>query len=704
MMRRFLAACSCLPPLAPAVVVLLCLAPGPGSAATDLPGLDIMPTVWPQSCLIETVDPSLREDRRADTPQGMPLPDARQELFDVIHYGLTLEVMPDYGWIGGRVNVIFKAVTEPVTQVVLDLNDPMLCVAVTMDYPAPDTLSYSHADDLLTIELGREIPPGMVGSIQVAFLGQPQPDGLFGFRTDTNAAGNTVLATVSEPWSARSWWPCKDDPRDKASFSTQITVPDGMTPVCIGDLLQVQGDTWSWLEVDPVSTYHYSLAVADYTELVDDYVGSAGSFQIHHYLFPEDAQDAELDFAVLPDMLDFCGDLFGPYPFPGQKYGMAECVWDEAMEHPTAVTWGDVLVTGDGQFETIIIHELAHQWFGNLITPTDWSQIWLNEGFATYCEALWAEHKWGSSGLYNFMGSHNWGFGYGWDTLVKNPDVTDPAYYFNPIAYNKGAWVLHMLRRWVGNDAFFTILRNYLEDPDLRYGNATSADFQRHCEAVTGEDLDWFFHQWLYRQTHPVYRMGWSNVWQDGRNYVSVRLQQVQIPDPLDGSAPFKVQADMRLTGAGLDTTVTVVNDQLDQLYTFIVDADVTQVVLDPDRWLLHTMDDNPFASGTPTLPQPVHMLAAYPNPFNPRCRLVWEADAATHDRVEIFDLMGRRVIARNLETAAAGPRTFVWDGRNDSGRDLPSGTYLYRITSEGHDKDGATGPWRLQGKIQLVR
>jgi len=638
------------------------------------------------------------------TVSGMPEPDARQELFDILHYDLKIEVNPAMAWIGGIATIYLAAKDQPVSEIVLDYRDGMDCYQPSITYPYEADLNYYHKDDLLVAALPTPLEPGETASIVLNFWGNPEPEGLFGFQSSTTDAGNLVVATVSEPWSARSWWPCKDDPTDKATFTTSIRVPLNMIAVSPGISTQSGMGSYSWYEPKPVSTYLFSLGISNYTELVDQYIGSAGAIQLHHYMFPEDAADAEADFAVLPEMLDFCGDLFGPYPFPNQKYGMVECQWDEAMEHPTAVTWGNVLVTGTGQFETIIVHELSHMWFGNLITPVDWTQIWLNEGFATYTEALWAEHKWGFTGLRQFMATHNWGFGYGWDTLVKKSTISDPTYFFNAIPYNKGAWVLHMLRRWIGDEDFFASLRAYLDNPDLRYGNATSTDFQAACEEVSGQDLGWFFDQWLYRTTHPVYRMGWHNDWQDGTNRFTVQLQQVQIPDPVYGTQPYKVQVDFRLVGSGLDTTVTVINDQLDQIFTFDLDTDVTQVVLDPDRWLLHGVDDNPLASATPTASGPLQLLAAYPNPFNPRCRIRWQTETATRDRLEIFDMRGQRVVSRQLSAAAPGIREYVWDGLDEGGRPRPSGAYLYRITSRGTDKDGRGGAWSVQGKITLVR
>ncbi len=691
-------------PLAGAVLVVVLASISPATAQTgEHLGLQSPPVNWPQSCLLEGGNAGNMTSIPV-TSEAMPVPDERQKLIDIVHYKLKIEVIPANTWIGGIVTVFLETLDESVSEIVLDLRDQMECVTSTIAYPYLADLSFTHQNDQIVITLPTPLQPGEAAMLEIKFLGQPEAEGLFGFRSDVTSGGNLVLATVSEPWSARSWWPCKDDPTDKASFYLDIRVPLDMTAVSVGKRVSSGRGSFSWYESEPISTYLFSLGISNYAELTDYYLGSAGSIELHHYMFPEDVDDAAIDFAVLPEMLDFCGDLFGPYPFPDQKYGMVECVWDEAMEHPTAVTWGDVLVTGTGQFETIIIHELSHMWFGNMITPTDWTQIWLNEGFATYTEALWAEHKWGFSGLYNFMGAHNWGFGYGWDTLVKADNVSDPSYYFNPIPYNKGAWVLHMLRHWLGDDDFFASLRAYLDDPDLRYANATSTDFQAICESVSGEDLEWFFDQWLYRNNHPVYKMAWNNDWQGGTNQLSVHLQQVQIPDPIYGSLPYKTQVDFRITGAGLDTTVTVINDQLDQVFTIPVMSEATQVILDPNRWLLHTTDDNPLAPVGPSRQQPIQLLAAYPNPFNPRCLIRWQAAATTQDDIEIFDVLGHRVLSRQLSMASPGLREFLWDGLDADGNPRASGAYLYRITSRGTDKDGRSGTWNLQGKITLVR
>jgi len=542
------------------------------------------------------------------------------------------------------------------------------------------------------------LEPGQLGIITVDFWGQPEPEGLYGFQVGQTPAGDPVVATVSQPWSARSWWPCKDDPQDKALVRMTVRVPSGLVAVSNGVLIEQGPNLWSWSENLPISTYHVSMAVAAYEVIEDNYDGLAGQIDLKHYVFPELLDQAEADFAVIPEMLDFCGSLFGPYPFPHQKYGMALCSWDQAMEHPTAVTYGDALITGDGQFEVVLMHELAHMWFGNLVTPEDWTQIWLNEGFATYAEALWVENKYGRDAFVSFMNHHNWGHGDPTDALIRDSTSSWPPYYFRTIAYHKGAWVLHMLRRQLGDAHFFQSLRDYVNDPDLQYGTANSADFQAACEAVSGQDLNWFFEQWLYRTALPVFDVTWDNYEQDGQHEVRVRLRQVQEPGLVLGSAPYRVPVEFLLTGAGISEAVTVMNDQLDQTFVFPVSGPINNIYLDPDRWLLHRSSKEQV-SAVQDIQGPIRLLPAYPNPFNPRCLFRWEAAESTTDLVEIFDMKGHRVLAVPRKATAAGPREFLWTGVDAEGHQAPSGTYLYRITCRSTEQE-----WRLQGKVTLAR
>ncbi len=683
--------------------VCVLLLPASGSGQTlDKPALSPSPpTHWPQTALIESKATVTTNKTTAAT--GMPVIDSRQANFNVLHYALDLQVDPSHGWLAGTVTIVFLVTAEPMTELVLDLRDNMSVSNIAISYPYRDNLTYSQANDQLVVNLSAPIAPGNLGYVIVQYWGQPEPEGLFGYQVGVSDGGHPIVATVSEPWSARSWWPCKDDPVDKATVNTTIRAPVGMTAVSNGNLVSNEGRFWEWSEISPISTFLVSIVVSEYVKIEDHYDGPAGSIDLHHHVFAEDEANAREDLSILPEMLDFCGELLGPYPFANEPFGIAECAWDEAMEHPTAVTYGDVLITGTHQFDTVLMHELAHMWFGDLITPQDWTHIWLSEGFATYVEALWAEHVYGPAGLRNFMASHDWGHGYGVDTLVRDPERDYAPYFFRPIAYHKGAWVLHMLRRELGDETFFAVLNNYANKPLLRFASATSFSFQQVCEEVSGRNLDWFFEQWLYRTTYPMLNVEWQNNWQEGANEFRVRIRQEQIAEPDGMSRAYNIPVEVRMVGVGLDTTVTLNSYELDQEFVFPLSANIDNIYVDPDGWLLHDLVTATFDKANNVVKAPVTLLPAHPNPFNPQTIFSWEVASTSHDLVEVFDVQGRRVFSEDLGEQGPGIRQFMWLGADNAGRQYASGTYLYRITVRGQSANGQFSQ-QLHGKVMLAR
>lgn len=661
---------------------------------------------------------------------GLPVPDPRQLLFDVRHYDLWFYIDPEIEYIWGRTSLEFVPYHSGLQEIVLDFLNTMTVTSV-FSPSLGGTRDYDHADDLLVVDLEESLGVGEKHTLYIYFEGLPQPEGFMGFEFTTLDNGSPLAATVSEPWSARSWWPCKDVASDKATFSVNLSVPEGLKAVSNGALVNApdQGGgrapvaatddpfwqemvarasggkdhvIYSWYESLPISTYHFSLAVTDYEVLEDIYMSGGDTLVIQHYVYPELVGPATADFAVLPEMLAFCEEKFGRYPFPGEKYGMALVEYGGAMEHPTATSFGSLLVTGDGYFESIILHELAHQWFGNKVTPRDWTHTWLSEGFATYAEALWAEHTGGGGDLQEFMRRRShfevWN-----DPLVRYDTSSNPWYYFNNMVYYKGAWVLHMLRRLIGDEDFFASLQLYLRFPYLSYGTAVSEFFVIICGIVTQEDLAWFFDQWLYWEVYPLYEVYIRNHVPSGFGPVDIILHQVQEPDPVYGDVPFQMYVDLQLSGAGLDTVVTVFNDQRLQTFTFELKEPVDQVVMDPGGWYLHrhtVMVDVPQA-GTVT---PARLISAAPNPFNPHCLIRWDTTLATRDALSVYDVQGRRITTRSWPLRQAGPRQFVWQGRDDTGRACASGVYLFEITCRGGDVNAGVQPglWRLAGKVTL--
>ena len=710
------------------LLALLCLLPAlHGSARAALP------TGEPDAAAIEG------KGRSATWAGGaakrLPAADPRQDAFDVLDYDNQIAVDFDALKLWGWTAVTFRgAPGDTVTQLVLDFLEPMAVLAVR----AADTssLPYVHADGRLVIDLPRPLAETDTATVDIFFHGAPAPDGFLGFGFDTTPDGAPLASTLSEPWSARSWWPCRDDPRDKATYTARIFAPIGLTAVSNGARLTEEpprfpaaknARVWTelvpaakdaspyqaffWRESLPISTYHVSLAVSEYVELHDEWRG----LPIVHYVYPSQVAAAQVDFAAVPDMLAFCSERFGPFPFAGQKFGMASFNWDGAMEHPTATSWGTVLMTGDARYETVVLHELSHEWFGNQVTCADWTQTWLNEGFATYAEALWAEYRKGATTRKWFMVARSvfevWS-----GPLVREPGNPDPAYYFEDMVYYKGAWVLHMLRRWLGDPLFYACLQAWLEEPAVRFGSGTSDDFVRVCERVTGQDLGWYFPQWLYWTVYPKLDVGWLN---SAPGALTVTVSQTQLPDPVYGDQAFNIPIELRIAGVGFVDTVSVFMDRRVQTFTLPAPGAVTSLTVDPDRWLLQrtgtVKQATPTGVAAPsTAPR---LLPTSPNPLSAGGRIRWETPVSGADDLAIHDLRGRRLVARRWAERPAGPREFAWNGCDDAGRRCPAGVYLVTITcapapaagsangaGAAGDAAGAAAPVRLRGRLTLTR
>ncbi len=662
-------------------------------------------------------------------PSRAALPDPSMLAFDVLQYANQFLIDPDNGFLMGMTEILLTPVEGVIEEIRLDFHDNMYVHSVSWNDPYySGGLLFEHRDDILRIRLARPIAYTEATFVTVVFSGAPQPSGFFGFEFQELPDGGTAVVSISEPWSAPSWWPCKDEIADKAIFDTKILVPAGMTAVSNGQLVSgptpvaeldpalealrlasgikaesAAFDLFHWHESYMMSTYHFSLAIADYVELADTWTGEGGTIPIRHYVFPYLEENAREDFNVLPAQLDFCTEMLGPYPFAGEKYGMATMIWQGAMEHPTATTYGDYYVTGDHWYDDIIIHELSHQWFGNLITPSDWTQIWLNEGFATYFEGLWREHTIGGNALRWYMYARRL-FTWWRGPLVRDGANPNPEYFFENMVYYKGAWVLHMYRRLVGDETFFATLRAYVETPELRYANADSDDFIAVCEATSGMELDWFFDQWLYRSTNPVLLLGTRNYADaPGDRFVDLNFTQVQADDPVYGDAPYRLPIEVRLRGAALDTTVQVWMEEKAQSFTIPVSAEATEITVDPQGWLLHELQAL-VDVGEPVRISPVlKPLPPMPNPLPGRGVIRWSMSAASVDEVAIFDLRGRRVAAFASPMQGPGERQIAWDGRDFDGRPCPSGVYIYAVTCRELDRPDVP-PHRTTGRLSLAR
>ncbi|RMG23488.1 MAG: hypothetical protein D6732_24745, partial [Methanobacteriota archaeon] len=346
--------------------------------------------------------------------------------------------------------------------------------------------------------------------------------------------------------------------------------------------------TFFWETHYPISTYLVSLAITNYAQFSDTYTSplSGDTMSVDFYVYPEHLAQAQEDFNVTTSMIAAYASRFGEYPFINEKYGMAVFPWGGAMEHQTMTSYGAGLITGTHTFDWINAHELSHQWFGDMITMKSWHHIWLNEGFASYAEALWAEEIGGSTLYHAYVDAQDPGYFPG---TVYVQDTTNTNELFSTTVYNKGSWVLHMLRGVLGDSLFFTSLYNYANDPGFQYGNATTEDFRDVCEMVSGMDLDWFFEQWVYRPGRPHYLYSWNTT--TSPPYITTLSIMQQ------DSVPFKMPIPIHLTGLGLDTTIIVWDSLQTQEFQFTTDVPPADLEFDPQNWILKYVTEGSLIS-----------------------------------------------------------------------------------------------------------
>ncbi|MEJ2721460.1 MAG: M1 family metallopeptidase, partial [bacterium] len=417
--------------------------------------------------------------------------------FDVLGYVLDITIDPTAKTVAGTVDVKFAVAAAQLDSFVLYLKDNMIVTAVEME-SAP--LPFARVSDRIHIDLPGVYTWGDTLTVRVAYNGAPvQPLGL--------RFHSRVVYNLSEPDMARNWFPCYDEPWDKATSEMICTVPADRFCASNGLLISETDNldgtkTYHWKTRYPHSTYLTSVAISDYVMLSQWYHYSpSDSMEMPYYVYPDKLPAAQTSFANAPAMMAFFSATFGEYPFVEEKYGTALAEVGGAMENLTCTTYGQVLVTGDNRYDWVVAHEMAHSWFGNSVTLADWREVWLNEGFATYGDALWHEHTGGPAAFESRM--ENFKSQYFTEDAGNRFPMYDPAIMWGATVYEKGAWVLHMLRYVVGDTAFFTGLRTYYQLH--AYSTATTEQLRTVFEAVSGMDLQWFFDQWVYEQGSQLF-------------------------------------------------------------------------------------------------------------------------------------------------------------------------------------------------------
>jgi aminopeptidase N len=617
--------------------------------------------------------------RRQQARQMAPMVQAvGDSTIDATYYGLDLNITYTPNYLRGATTVHFRATTASLSRFYLDFNSNMRVDSVKA---GNQKLTYTHAANRLTISLPQALTRAQGGRVTVFYQGLPTTpnagltDQAFVFSTHETTR-DPLVYTLSEPYGASDWFPCKDVPADKVdSSAVNITMPALFVSASNGVLQGVTTNpdgtrTYRWKNSYPIAQYLISIACSNYTQYDNPFTYNGVTMPVTHYVFPEDLAAVRTSLTETNTMLKVFSDMLGTYPFIREKYGHAQFRWGGGMEHQTLSS----MMRGAMIGPDVIAHELMHQWFGNKITCRNWQNIWLNEGFATYGESLYAEATGGRTAYMAYVNNDMAAARNANGTLyVQNVNSLNEI-FSGSRSYAKGAVVLHMLRGVLGDSTFFKGMRAYANSP-LAYGTAVTEDFQRIMEQQAGRSLGYFFREWVYGERYPTYQ--WSIAPVAGTNQAVLRIQQTANTNPTSFTMPVQVT----LRSATGDQTVTVFNDQPVQSFTLTGSGPVTGAVFDPNNWILKTATQVAPPAGSVVLATQERLdLRVFPNPSAEQLTVEFRTQQPGPITLTLLNTLGQPLATYPEANVPTGPQR-----RSISLSNVPAGQYVLRLqTADG--------------------
>jgi aminopeptidase N len=580
--------------------------------------------------------------------------------YDVLKYKLDVNLYQCYQTPFPKTFTASEVITFRVDSALNSINLNANNQSMTIDSVSLAGTTFSHASNLLTVNLDRQYQPGEIASILIYYRHKNVADN--GFYVSSG-----FVFTDSPPEGARKWLPCWDRPSDKASWELNARVPLNVRLGSTGTLADstITGDTlnYHWISNIPVSTYLITFTSSIHFQVHTTYwhklSNPADSLPVRIY-YKTGENLAIIDSSIIP-LTNFFSEKFGDYPF--EKIGFATL--------NSSFTWGGMenqsmvnLMPGGYNDLNLIAHEHSHQWFGDLITCGTWADIWLNEGFGTYCQNLWVEHNAGYDAYktsMNALASYYLAHNPGWSLYHPEWAINTPngnTLYNQAVSYNKGACVLFQLRYVVGDSVFFKIMHDYANDPALMFGNAYTHDFVEKASQVSGQNLDWFFDEWVYGPNHPVYQNIFeidsleSNLWR-----VPFVLNQTQA-----NAGFFKMPVQVRIDFAdATDTVIMVMNDVNHQEFAFQFSKKPVNMVFDPFRNILlkqaatiYGMKPGPGKTG-------FRLNQNEPNPFSNTTSVSYEVGAESKVSISVYDSNGHLLNCPVNRSHVPGKYKFEW-------------------------------------------
>lgn len=555
--------------------------------------------------------------------------------YDVRYHKIELTVNPAVYNVSGKVTTRFKAISGTMNSVVFDLSSPLVVSSVKQ---GNQTLNFTHVNNELNITLAQPVILNQIGEVEITYSGAP---------TSVNEAfttsqhfGTPIMWTLSEPFGARDWWPCKQDLSDKIeNIDFYITAPSAYKGVANGlEVSEIANNngtkTVHYQHNYAIPAYLVAFAVTNY-QIYQQTAGTApNTFPIVNYIYPENYNSAVNQVAVTLPIMNLFENLFETYPFHEEKYGHAQFGWGGGMEHTTISFMG-------GFSRDLIAHELAHHWFGNKVTCGTWKDIWLNEGFAEYMSGLVYEHLDGQTAFTNWKDEkiQNITSQPGGNLYLTDVQADDSNRIFSGrLTYDKGSMVVHMLRYVLGDDHFYQGMQNYLADPNLAYDFAVTTQLKTHLETASGQDLTEFFNDWIYGQGYPIYDAAVSVL---DNNQVRVILSQTTSHNSISF---FEMPVKIKFVGPN-NQSETVILNHTQNNQEFVVDLPFyapTNVIINPDKDII-TKNES-YTLGNDDFEKLSNAIQVSPNPVSDLLTIEKQGEFQIQS-IDVFSVNGQKIL-----------------------------------------------------------
>ncbi len=582
--------------------------------------------------------------------------------FDAKYYRCEWEVDPAIRYIKGKVTVYYT-ISATANSISLDLMSPLVVDSVTQ---RNILLLKNHANNILQIDFPATVNAGTFDSVSIYYQGVPPTTGFGSFIQSTHT-GTPVMWSLSEPYGSRDWWPCKNGLDDKADSVDIIVTTPSQYKAASNGLLQsetlIAGGTKKtahWKHRYPIASYLMCFAVTNYVVFNNAVQLGNVSLPMQTYCYPESLTSFQNGTQNVLDAMQLFHNLFGDYPFIKEKYGHVQFGWGGGMEHQTATF---IVSINEG----LIAHELAHQWFGDKITCGSWEDIWLNEGFATHLASIYNEKKYPASVISNRKSLiNNITSQVGGSVWVD--DTTNVGRIFDGrLSYNKGSYLLYMLRWKLGDTVFFNAIKNYQKDPNVMYGFAKTADLKKHLEQESNQDLTEFFKDWFTGQGYPSYNVEWTTV---GSSNVKIKMNQTTSHASVNF---FEMPVALKFKNATQEKTIVVDNKTNGEIFMSNLGFVADTVLIDPEYWLLSR---NNTTSKVADIISGQNVVQIFPNPIKNQFYIYLRNFTSSTATVKLYNAIGQLVYTKNITLVNGSEYLDV------PSQHLPAGEYNLQIIS----------------------